>query len=238
MALDLQSPEKWNKLRSLRDELSSIDPTNWEAIRLWRMKIRPLVSDSFSQQLPDFDRTSTSPTWERRPIHLGPTPRREFLDQEAQEIEQLNRTRSTRKHADILAFLDGLLLLDDFGSRTKQPTREFGEQAEVCSSVLGEIARLFSAGEELHRFAVRSDKELANWIEQKGAWLGMVEGQLRTYSVPAFHLFHNVASNWEGATNPRAFDARHNDGLVQLRCCLDWLRGFLEKEMHRSTRLS
>lgn len=99
-------------LRALRDRLDKIAPYPWDAVQAWAAAARPLFRAELGDHLSDFETAVKDPRWADPPFFATEDLYGNRTDNFAEaraSAEQSDRQLATRRKAQILAFVDGLI---------------------------------------------------------------------------------------------------------------------------------
>lgn len=98
-------------------------------------------------------------------------------------------------------------------------------------NALNRLGDLFRDGHDLDRSKLYSEQEVKDWTQRLDSWIESVRQEIAaTSSTAEAQQFSVQAANWKGDSDHRAFNSRHNDGLLQLGCCLRWLDQFISQK--------
>ncbi len=98
-------------------------------------------------------------------------------------------------------------------------------------NALNRLGDLLRDGHDLDGQKLHSESEVKEWKQRLDSWIESVRLEIAaTRSTAEAQQFSVQAANWTGSSDHRAFDGLHNDGLVQLGCCLRWLNHFISQK--------
>jgi hypothetical protein len=173
-------PSTSSELGALRKKLAEISFTgreSWPSVEAWGASATPLIRTRLSDHLEDFRTVCAAPRWSQSPLFStggdpwsGEPPRNNFAEASARD-GAANKQRIEEARARMLAFLDGLIGVEEIGTAPTSTETTMPSTLRIFISHAGADAELAKA--------------LIDLIE---AGLEVPTGSIRCTSVPGYKL--------------------------------------------------